>query len=165
LALLCCAGALAVATSASSRSSDKQLVTFHVEIGRNGTLIAEADLRVGGDDISSYSRHWPVEALETCTRANGNTQHAGANNAVSIDLEPVRPPGSDRGRKPFEHVLVRGSWTEILAMNPGSGDGTCGTWPLHRGEVAVSRTVPIDLPEPVTLTGDDGLYVTVTRLR
>src|SRR6478735_6313157 len=86
--------------------------------------------------LESEEEH--VEALETCTRANGNTQHAGANNAVSIDLEPVRPPGSDRGRKPFEHVLVRGSWTEILAMNPGSGDGTCGTWPLHRGEVAVS---------------------------
>ena len=158
---LICSGFLVAASSAQSRSSEDDLVIFHVQIGRNGSVIAEAELRVGGNDSSSFERSWPVEGMETCVSRFDDTRHVGASNRIRVHFEPIRDRANGKARPQFVRVL--GSWSEGLSANDGGQTSECSNFPLHSGSAVVMRVIPMDLAQPVRLRGDAGLFVQVTR--
>jgi hypothetical protein len=140
---------------------DSVIRTYRVEIGRNDEVLARTELGVSREDSSRYSLAWPIVASDFCTDDRGANRRAAASERVTILLEPLKPV--ERGRKTTRPMRVTGEWREYLGMPLGVESPSCLAFPRTQFASKVSRTVDMNLDNPLTLQGDNGLFLRIVR--
>lgn len=140
---------------------DEAIKTFRAEVGWNGQVVAETRLRVAGTETSVFERGWPVDGKPHCTPADGVRTFAAASNSFNIRLEretAVRVQG-----RSYSTMKVFAEWTEYLGMPGGVDSGDCDRFPSSSLSTGVSRTIPMDISQPVTLVGDRGFFLRISK--
>lgn len=152
---------VAVGGHARSEQSDRSIRTYIIQTGKDDKVLAEFDLRVGGNEESSFSRSWPVEGITQCVPQNGVKRYAGLTNGLSIRIKPL--PVNKNAKNAFRSMQVFGEWKEYWGMPSGVDTGDCDSFPSNFFASQVIRTIPMEFSNSITLNGDNGLFVRISK--
>ena len=132
----------------ASRPVEQPAVTaLHLRVTIAGRTLFDDSLRVGPNSGASFSQTRSEAPVQPCT---GLRPYSGsAQNSLNIQL--YARDNSNQG--PSYSVNV--NWQRPAAEPDCAGDGTRG--------VQLSQTVPLGPGESVTIRGDAGLTVTLSR--
>ncbi|QIK79429.1 hypothetical protein G7077_11460 [Sphingomonas piscis] len=135
--------------------------TYLAEIGRNGEVLARTELGVSPGVIARHSLAWPIIGTDFCTDGRGAIRRAAAGEGVTILLEALNPV--ERGRKAIRPMRVSGEWRTYSGMPLGVESPSCLAFPRTQFASKVSRTVDMNFDNPLTLYGDNGMFLRIVR--